>query len=153
MAGIDIHEYQRADEPNLSRQEGKSKGHSSLDLRGLLHWSDRERRRKRGLTELLGYNYVNVKWDIVTGNQYDWRAIHLPDKAKGDWAGGISQAGCYSDIQNQLIVWNAPFECAFAARSLLGWPQLILTVTAPDIFGRTTVVAYGNVHLPTQPGS
>ena len=65
---------------------------------------------------------------------------------------GVTQAGCFSDIQNQIIVWNTPFECAFRSTTLLGWPQMILQVWAPDIFGRSIVVAYGNVHLPTQPG-
>lgn len=77
----------------------------------------------------------------------------MPYKSKEDSTTGITQAGCYSDVQNQLIVWNAPFECAFKGTGLMDWPQLILTVKAPDIFGRTTVVAYGNVHLPTQPGA
>lgn len=99
---------------------------------------------------MLGYNYVNVEYKVVSDNDH-WEPIG-PGKVGAEGVGGITQAGCFSDIQNQLIVWNAPFECSYRSTSLIGWPQLVLTVKAPDIFGRTVVIAYGNVHLPVQPG-
>jgi len=112
------------------------------------------------LSELLGNNYVNVNYKIYSESKH-WepfnptmkpnRESQNPDDNLHGFV-GMTQAGCFSDIQNQVIVWNAPFECGFRSTTLLNWPQMILQVMGPDIFGRSIVIAYGNVHLPTQPG-
>lgn len=99
----------------------------------------------------MGNNYINVKYKIYSKSQ-QWVPQNIEGKPAQETLTGITQAGCYSDIQNQVVVWNAPFECAFKSSTLLDWPQLILTVTAPNMFGKSIIIAYGNVHLPTQPG-
>ena len=101
--------------------------------------------------DLLGSNYVNVKFKVVPGSD-QWIPLAQEGKSALDSLTGVTQAGCYSDIQNQVVVWNTPFECAFRTTTLLGWPQLMLTVEAPNIFGKTIRIGYGSVHLPTQPG-
>jgi len=34
-----------------------------------------------------------------------------------------------------------------------GWPQIVLTFTSRDFFGRDVICGYGTTHIPTQPGT
>lgn len=100
--------------------------------------------------DLLGENYVNVKFDIYHGSE--WIPLSVDNRLPEETKTGCTQAGCYNTLQNQEIVWNAPFNFAFKSSNLSGWPQMILSVIAPDFLGRSKLLCYGNVHLPSQPG-
>ncbi len=50
------------------------------------------------------------------------------------------------------IVFNFPFEATFSTTNPSGWPQIVLTLYGPDVFGRSVVKGYGSVHIPTEPG-
>jgi B9 domain-containing protein 1 len=51
------------------------------------------------------------------------------------------------------VVWNYPFELAFRSTNVSGWPQIVITMTNRDFFGRDQICGYGTVHIPTQPGT
>ena len=64
----------------------------------------------------------------------------------------MSQVGSPSLLQSRDIVWNFPFDCVFMATNPMGWPQIIVTLYGPDLFGRSVIKGYGSVHFPTSPG-
>eukprot|EP00347_Sterkiella_histriomuscorum_P007499 403348687 len=66
---------------------------------------------------------------------------------------GVSQHSYKSQQTNRRVVWNYPFELAFSSTNVSGWPQIVLTMTNRDFFGRDQICGYGTVHIPTQPGT
>lgn len=75
-----------------------------------------------------------------------------------DWAPtagleeGISQITSKSMDRRQTFVWNFPLDITFKSTNPFGWPQLVLSVYGPDVFGNDVVRGYGAVHLPIAPG-
>jgi B9 domain-containing protein 1 len=65
---------------------------------------------------------------------------------------GISQFSSSYSLYLNDVVFNFPFETTFSTSSPFGWPQIIVTVMGPDIFGRVVPRGYGSVHFPTEPG-
>lgn len=65
---------------------------------------------------------------------------------------GISQIGQKSQDEHQLFVWNFPLEITFKSTNPHGWPQLILSVYGPDVFGNDVVRGYGVCHVPITTG-
>ena len=84
------------------------------------------------------------KYDFIAGT--DWNIV------EGNRT-GVSQHAYKSQQTNRKVVWNYPFEIAFRANNVSGWPQIVLTVTNRDFLGRDQVCGYGTVHVPTQPGT
>ena len=41
----------------------------------------------------------------------------------------------------------------YRSYNVSGWPQIVLTFTSRDFFGRDVICGYGVTHVPTQPGS
>ncbi|XP_054271875.1 B9 domain-containing protein 1 [Macrosteles quadrilineatus] len=74
-------------------------------------------------------------WEVTAGNEE-----------------GISQIGQKSLDERQLVVWNYPFEITFKSTNPFGWPQLILSVYGPDVFGNDVPRGYGVCHLPIAAG-
>ncbi|NP_001086557.1 B9 domain-containing protein 1 [Xenopus laevis] len=75
-----------------------------------------------------------------------------------DWAPtsgieeGISQITSKSQGGKQTLVWNFPVEITFKSTNPYGWPQIVISVYGPDVFGNDVVRGYGAVHLPFTPG-
>ena len=70
--------------------------------------------------DLFGENYVNIKYDIHHGS--NWEPIEIDKREAKETITGCTQAGCYNTLQNQEIVWNAPFSFGFKSTNLGGWP-------------------------------
>uniref|UniRef100_A0A8C8ZPW6 B9 domain-containing protein 1 n=1 Tax=Prolemur simus TaxID=1328070 RepID=A0A8C8ZPW6_PROSS len=75
-----------------------------------------------------------------------------------DWAPtagleeGISQITSKSRDACQALVWNFPIDITFKSTNPFGWPQIVLSVYGPDVFGNDVVRGYGAVHVPFSPG-
>ncbi|XP_015442154.1 B9 domain-containing protein 1 isoform X1 [Pteropus alecto] len=75
-----------------------------------------------------------------------------------DWAPtagleeGISQITSKSQDMRQALVWNFPIDVTFKSTNPYGWPQIVLSVYGPDVFGNDVVRGYGAVHVPFSPG-
>ncbi|XP_076334000.1 B9 domain-containing protein 1 isoform X2 [Tachypleus tridentatus] len=65
---------------------------------------------------------------------------------------GISQVTRKSQDERQLFVWNFPLDITFKSTNPFGWPQIVISVYGPDIFGNDVVRGYGTVHIPLIPG-
>uniref|UniRef100_F6WR06 B9 domain-containing protein 1 n=1 Tax=Macaca mulatta TaxID=9544 RepID=F6WR06_MACMU len=68
-----------------------------------------------------------------------------------DWAPtagleeGISQITSKSQDVRQALVWNFPIDVTFKSTNPYGWPQIVLSVYGPDVFGNDVVRGYGAV--------
>ncbi|XP_034297387.1 B9 domain-containing protein 1 [Pantherophis guttatus] len=75
-----------------------------------------------------------------------------------DWAPttgleeGISQITSKSRNVQQNLVWNFPIDVTFKSTNPFGWPQIVISVYGPDLFGNDVVRGYGAVHVPFTPG-
>ncbi|XP_023369777.1 B9 domain-containing protein 1 isoform X2 [Otolemur garnettii] len=75
-----------------------------------------------------------------------------------DWAPtagleeGISQITSKSQDVRRELVWNFPIDVTFKSTNPYGWPQIVLSVYGPDVFGNDVVRGYGAVHVPFSPG-
>ncbi|XP_045442435.1 B9 domain-containing protein 1 isoform X3 [Pipistrellus kuhlii] len=75
-----------------------------------------------------------------------------------DWAPtagleeGISQITSKSRDVPHALVWNFPIDVTFKSTNPFGWPQIVLSVYGPDVFGNDVVRGYGAVHVPLSPG-
>ncbi|XP_049557966.1 B9 domain-containing protein 1 isoform X4 [Orcinus orca] len=75
-----------------------------------------------------------------------------------DWAPtagleeGISQITSKSQDARRALVWNFPIDVTFKSTNPYGWPQIVLSVYGPDMFGNDVVRGYGAVHVPFSPG-
>ncbi|XP_074063044.1 B9 domain-containing protein 1 isoform X1 [Macrotis lagotis] len=52
----------------------------------------------------------------------------------------------------QTLVWNFPIDITFKSTNPYGWPQIVISVYGPDLFGNDVVRGYGAVHVPFTPG-
>ncbi|XP_056143801.1 B9 domain-containing protein 1 isoform X2 [Lampris incognitus] len=75
-----------------------------------------------------------------------------------DWAPtsgleeGISQITSKGRASSHRLVWNFPLEITFKSTNPFGWPQIVVSVYGPDIFGNDVVRGYGATHIPFTPG-
>nr|XP_033770669.1 B9 domain-containing protein 1 isoform X1 [Geotrypetes seraphini] len=75
-----------------------------------------------------------------------------------DWAPtagleeGISQITSKNPGIQQTMVWNFPLDISFKSTNPYGWPQIVVSVYGPDVFGNDVVRGYGAVHVPFTPG-
>ncbi|KAM9748759.1 B9 domain-containing protein 1 isoform 3-T3 [Dama dama] len=65
---------------------------------------------------------------------------------------GISQITSKSQDARRALVWNFPIDVTFKSTNPYGWPQIVLSVYGPDVFGNDVVRGYGAVHVPLSPG-
>ncbi|XP_054427041.1 B9 domain-containing protein 1 isoform X2 [Pteronotus mesoamericanus] len=65
---------------------------------------------------------------------------------------GISQITSKSQGVRPALVWNFPIDVTFKSTNPFGWPQIVLSVYGPDVFGNDVVRGYGAVHVPFSPG-
>uniref|UniRef100_A0A3P9PQE7 B9 domain-containing protein 1 n=1 Tax=Poecilia reticulata TaxID=8081 RepID=A0A3P9PQE7_POERE len=54
--------------------------------------------------------------------------------------------------QSHKLIWNFPLETTFKSTNPSGWPQLVVSVYGPDVFGNDVVRGYGATHIPFTPG-
>ncbi|EMP35528.1 B9 domain-containing protein 1, partial [Chelonia mydas] len=66
---------------------------------------------------------------------------------------GISQITSKNRDAQQALVWNFPIDITFKSTNPSGWPQIVVSVYGPDLFGNDVVRGYGAVHVPFIPGS
>jgi B9 domain-containing protein 1 len=50
-------------------------------------------------------------------------------------------------------IFNEPVQVTFTSPSPFGWPQIVVAVYGPNLFGNDKVVGYGATHIPTIMGS
>lgn len=89
------------------------------------------------------YDNLYCKYCFVYGN--DWTPTAGLEE-------GITQITCKGSQVSQRLVWNFPVEATFKSTNPSGWPQLVLSVYGPDIFGNDVVRGYGVTHIPFTPG-
>lgn len=65
----------------------------------------------------------------------------------------MTQSATSLNAMNKKMVWNYPVDLTYRSLNPFGWPQLVVSVTGPDFFGRSVVRGYGSVHVPTSPGT
>uniref|UniRef100_A0A8C6UMW7 B9 domain-containing protein 1 n=1 Tax=Neogobius melanostomus TaxID=47308 RepID=A0A8C6UMW7_9GOBI len=87
------------------------------------------------------YDNLYCKYCYVYG--HDWTPTSGLDE-------GITQITCKGSQSNKLI-WNFPLETTFKSTSPSGWPQLVVSVYGPDVFGNDVVRGYGATHIPITP--
>ncbi len=77
-------------------------------------------------------------WELASGEEH-W-TTQTSHRAKGV-------------RQSAEFTFNQPFNCTLKSGSPHGWPQLCLSFTGPDAFGRTVPRGYAVAHIPVLPGS
>ncbi|XP_044289752.1 B9 domain-containing protein 1 isoform X2 [Varanus komodoensis] len=91
-----------------------------------------------------GFDDLYCKYCFVYG--YDW----VPTAGLEE---GISQITSKNRNIQQDLVWNFPIDITFKSTNPFGWPQIVISVYGPDVFGNDVVRGYGAVHVPFTPGS
>ncbi|XP_053551001.1 B9 domain-containing protein 1 [Bombina bombina] len=89
------------------------------------------------------YDELYCKYCFVYG--HDWAPVSGVEE-------GISQISSKSRTTEQSLVWNFPFEITFKSTNPHGWPQIVVSVYGPDVFGNDVVRGYGAVHMPFTSG-
>uniref|UniRef100_A0A8C4QPG2 B9 domain-containing protein 1 n=1 Tax=Eptatretus burgeri TaxID=7764 RepID=A0A8C4QPG2_EPTBU len=89
------------------------------------------------------FDDLYLKYCFVFGN--DWAPTAGLEE-------GISQISTKNQGSQELLVWNFPLDVTFKSTNPFGWPQLVLSVYGPDVFGNDVVRGYGAVHIPITPG-
>ncbi|XP_075879983.1 B9 domain-containing protein 1 [Nelusetta ayraudi] len=89
------------------------------------------------------YDNLYCKYCFVYG--HDWAPTAGLEE-------GITQITCKGSLVSQRLVWNFPLEATFKSTNPSGWPQLVLSVYGPDVFGNDVVRGYGVTHIPFTPG-
>ncbi|XP_066120487.1 B9 domain-containing protein 1 isoform X1 [Saccopteryx bilineata] len=89
------------------------------------------------------YDDLYCKYCFVYG--HDW----VPTAGLEE---GISQITSKSQDVRQALVWNFPIDVTFKSTNPFGWPQMVLSVYGPDVFGNDVVRGYGAAHVPFSPG-
>nr|XP_016853375.1 PREDICTED: B9 domain-containing protein 1 isoform X2 [Anolis carolinensis] len=90
------------------------------------------------------FDDLYCKYCFVYG--YDWAPTSGLEE-------GISQITSKNRDGSQDLVWNFPIEITFKSTNPFGWPQIVISVYGPDIFGNDVVRGYGAVHVPFTPGN
>ncbi|KAG7505583.1 hypothetical protein JOB18_035250 [Solea senegalensis] len=88
------------------------------------------------------YDNLYCKYCFVYG--HDWAPTSGLEE-------GITQITCKGQSSHKLI-WNFPLETTFKSTNPFGWPQLVVSVYGPDVFGNDVVRGYGATHIPFTSG-
>ncbi|XP_053220821.1 B9 domain-containing protein 1 isoform X2 [Podarcis raffonei] len=89
------------------------------------------------------FDDLYCKYCFVYG--YDWAPTSGLEE-------GISQITSKNRVAPQDLVWNFPIDITFKSTNPFGWPQIVISVYGPDLFGNDVVRGYGAVHIPFTPG-
>ncbi|XP_047427395.1 B9 domain-containing protein 1 [Mugil cephalus] len=89
------------------------------------------------------FDDLYCKYCFVYGN--DWApATGLEE--------GITQITRKNIQFSHKLIWNFPLEITFKSTNPAGWPQLVVSVYGPDVFGNDVVRGYGATHIPITAG-
>ncbi|XP_054464036.1 B9 domain-containing protein 1 [Anoplopoma fimbria] len=89
------------------------------------------------------YDNLYCKYCFVYG--HDWAPTSGLEE-------GITQITCKGSQASHKLIWNFPLETTFKSTNPSGWPQLVVSVYGPDVFGNDVVRGYGATHIPITPG-
>uniref|UniRef100_A0A3B4XU69 B9 domain-containing protein 1 n=1 Tax=Seriola lalandi dorsalis TaxID=1841481 RepID=A0A3B4XU69_SERLL len=89
------------------------------------------------------YDNLYCKYCFVYG--HDWAPTSGLEE-------GITQITCKGSQSSHRLIWNFPLETTFKSTNPSGWPQLVVSVYGPDVFGNDVVRGYGATHIPFNPG-
>ncbi|XP_031717962.1 B9 domain-containing protein 1 [Anarrhichthys ocellatus] len=89
------------------------------------------------------YDNLYCKYCFVYG--HDWAPTSGLEE-------GITQITCKGSQSSHTLIWNFPLETTFKSTNPSGWPQLVVSVYGPDVFGNDVVRGYGATHIPFTPG-
>ncbi|KAM3597652.1 uncharacterized protein V6R79_007497 [Siganus canaliculatus] len=89
------------------------------------------------------YDNLYCKYCFVYG--HDWAPTSGLEE-------GITQITCKGSQSSHKLTWNFPLETTFKSTNPSGWPQLVVSVYGPDVFGNDVVRGYGATHIPFTPG-
>ncbi|XP_043945504.1 B9 domain-containing protein 1 isoform X1 [Protopterus annectens] len=89
------------------------------------------------------FDDLYCKYSFVYG--HDWAPVSGLEE-------GISQITSKNRDGQQNFVWNFPIDITFKSTNPYGWPQIVVCVYGPDVFGNDVVRGYGAVHIPFLPG-
>ncbi|XP_034749167.1 B9 domain-containing protein 1 isoform X2 [Etheostoma cragini] len=89
------------------------------------------------------YDNLYCKYSFVYG--HDWAPTSGLEE-------GITQITCKGSESSHKLIWNFPLETTFKSTNPSGWPQLVVSVYGPDVFGNDVVRGYGATHIPFTPG-
>lgn len=89
------------------------------------------------------YDNLYCKYCFVYG--HDWAPTTGLEE-------GITQIASKSSQASHRLIWNFPLATTFKSTNPSGWPQLVVSVYGPDVFGNDVVRGYGATHIPFTPG-
>uniref|UniRef100_A0AAX7TJ69 B9 domain-containing protein 1 n=1 Tax=Astatotilapia calliptera TaxID=8154 RepID=A0AAX7TJ69_ASTCA len=89
------------------------------------------------------YDNLYCKYCFVYG--HDWAPTTGLEE-------GITQIASKSSQASHRLIWNFPLGTTFKSTNPSGWPQLVVSVYGPDVFGNDVVRGYGATHIPFTPG-
>jgi B9 domain-containing protein 2 len=88
---------------------------------------------------------VSVRWSIVGGR--GWKRLEGQSSGQSQFGYPERRAGGVMEC-----VWAHPIDVHFSARTLQGWPRILVHVWALDEHGCCSLVAYGQCAVPAAPG-
>jgi len=68
---------------------------------------------------------------------------------------GNNSGETYEEIRDETeeyAIWDHPFDMHFVAKTLRGWPRVLVEVWQVDFSGRYTLAGYGLGSVPFTPG-
>ena len=85
---------------------------------------------------------VCCKFTMEAGKSWEHLGGHLNGQTHVDYPSDGTTA-----------VWAHPIDVHFSARSMHGWPRILVQVWQMDTYGRIELTGYGFVHVPVAPGA
>jgi hypothetical protein len=99
-----------------------------------------------GFSASVGY----CRWRLVAGGAWSLRGGcargHSQSSRAGGWGGGGGGGG-------GGLCFDAPVDAWLRTSSLVGWPQLLLSVWSVDAHGRHALAGYGLARVPPGAGA
>jgi B9 domain-containing protein 2 len=95
----------------------------------------------RGAEGYFSSETVSCSWSIDLGQTW----ISLAGSTSGQTQYCIAQ-------YDGSLIWNHPLDLHLTAKTLNGWPRILLQLWKLDRYGRATVAGYGYCDTPCTPG-
>lgn len=101
------------------------------------------------------------KWKLVAGKFFlkivriFFYKFLITDLGSGwKFLEGITEAQTQIDTSSNLgfACWSHPIDIHLATKGIQGWPKLVLEVWHRDQLDRCSLISYGVVNIPSQPG-
>ncbi|XP_027204296.1 B9 domain-containing protein 2 [Dermatophagoides pteronyssinus] len=90
-------------------------------------------------------NSLFCKWKLIIGS--GWKILE-------GIAEGQTQIDCStsSSSLNNFVCWSHPIDLHLVTKGIQGWPKLLIEVWHRNSFEQTSLISYGVVNIPSQPG-